>query len=91
MSQDPARPLRMFCRCCHHVSWHPIRAVLRSHTCCGRDLLIAGAAKLDRHGLRMGGMVDPVAEYLNQQAAVAPSRRPQRAALAPRPPVVAAS
>ena len=79
MSHDQERPLRLFCPFCLEVTWHPVKAVVRMPTCCGRELWIAGEAKVDRYGVRsIGCQIDPVAEYLSVHRAEKPNP-PRRA------------
>ncbi len=76
-------PIRWICAICLKVARHSLTAYQywsdRAHAsksyvrvylpqCCGREMLLAGEAKRDIHGLReKGSMVDPV-ENLKVQA-----------------------
>ena len=56
--------IRLICGRCGKIERLPIIMTLGLNmpTCCGVDLLIAGASKIDKHGLtgQKGSLVDPV-------------------------------
>jgi len=72
---DPDLMLRVVCVACGLVKRVPaVPSTLWDWpTCCGRDVLIAGEAKFDMHGLSTERIVDPAYKF-DRCAVTAPSK-----------------